>query len=49
MATRILFDLRDADRSDEDNPQLTSYVPSSDLQFVSHTIPMTALHGEINV
>ncbi|KAG1842763.1 hypothetical protein DFJ58DRAFT_731922 [Suillus subalutaceus] len=52
MASRILFDLRDADRSEEDNFQLTSYVPYSDLQFASHNIPMTALtalHNESNV
>ncbi|KAG1883924.1 hypothetical protein F4604DRAFT_228674 [Suillus subluteus] len=52
MASRILFDLRDADRSEEDNFQLTSHVPSSDLQFASHNIPMTALtalHNESNV
>ncbi|KAG1729004.1 hypothetical protein EDB19DRAFT_1913545 [Suillus lakei] len=48
MASRILFDLRDADRS-EDSSQLTSYIPPSNLQFASQTIPMTALHDENNV
>ncbi|KAG2038752.1 hypothetical protein BDR03DRAFT_953441 [Suillus americanus] len=49
MASRILFDLRDADQSKEDHSQLTSHEPSSDLQFASHDIPMTTLHDESNV
>lgn len=48
MASRILFDLRDTDRS-EDGLQLTTHVPPSNLQFVSDTIPMTALHDENDV
>ncbi|KAG1739389.1 uncharacterized protein EDB91DRAFT_380977 [Suillus paluster] len=48
MASRILFDLRHADRSEEDI-QAASYIPSSNLQFASCTIPMTALHDESNI
>ncbi|OJA08734.1 hypothetical protein AZE42_12265 [Rhizopogon vesiculosus] len=46
MASRILFDLRDADRREEDHSQFTPYIPPSHIQFASQTIPMTVLHGE---
>ncbi|KAG0696929.1 hypothetical protein DFH29DRAFT_948983 [Suillus ampliporus] len=49
MASRILFDLREADRNEEDGFQLTSYIPPSNIQFASQPIPMTALHDESNV
>ncbi|KAG2336195.1 hypothetical protein BDR05DRAFT_965319 [Suillus weaverae] len=49
MASRILFDLRNANRGAKDNSQLTSYVPPSNLKFASYNIPMTALHDESNV
>lgn len=47
MASRILFDLRDANR--RENKSLPSCVSSSNLRFASHNIPMTALHNESNV
>ncbi|KAG1785224.1 uncharacterized protein HD556DRAFT_1423877 [Suillus plorans] len=43
MASRILFDLRNADRREEDSYRLASYVPPSNLQFASYNIPMTPL------
>jgi hypothetical protein len=43
MASRILFDLRDADWREDNHSRLTSYVPPSNLQFASHNIPMTSL------
>ncbi|KAG1771891.1 hypothetical protein EV702DRAFT_1201772 [Suillus placidus] len=49
MASRILFDLRNANRGEKDNSQLTSYVPPSNLKFASYNIPMTALRDESNV
>lgn len=42
MASRILFDLRDADGREDSHSRLSSYVPPSNLQFASHTIPMTS-------
>lgn len=51
MASRILFDLRTADRREEDGSRLPSYVPTSNLQFASYNIPMTPLpcHDENNI
>lgn len=44
MASRILFDLRDADWSEDNHSSLASYVPPSNLRFASHNnIPMTSL------
>ncbi|KAG2114365.1 uncharacterized protein F5147DRAFT_679251 [Suillus discolor] len=43
MASRILFDLRTADRREEDSSRLLSYEPPSNLQFASYNIPMTPL------
>lgn len=42
MASRILFDLRDADGREDSHSRLSSYVPPSNLQFASQTIPMTS-------
>lgn len=42
MASRILFDLRDADGREDSHSHVTSYVPPSNLQFASHNIPMTS-------
>lgn len=49
MASRILFDLRTADRREEDGSRLASYVPPSNLQFASYNIPMTPFHDENNI
>ncbi|KAG2047955.1 hypothetical protein BDR06DRAFT_58358 [Suillus hirtellus] len=43
MASRILFDLRTADRREEDSFRLSSYMTPSNLQFASSNIPMTPL------
>ncbi|KAG2139621.1 uncharacterized protein EDB93DRAFT_699590 [Suillus bovinus] len=43
MASRILFDLRDADRFEEEEFRFTSCVSPSNLQFASCNIPMTPL------
>lgn len=42
MASRILFDLRDADGREDSHSSLSSHVPPSNLQFASRNIPMTS-------
>ncbi|KAG1759867.1 hypothetical protein EDD22DRAFT_120543 [Suillus occidentalis] len=42
MASRILFDLRDADGREDSHSRLSSHVPPSNLQFASRNIPMTS-------
>jgi hypothetical protein len=47
MASRILFELRDADKGEELSSEFTSDT-SSHMQFASQTIPMTVLHDKSN-
>jgi len=50
MASRILFELRDADQSEEHlNFQSDSGTSSRTMQFASPTISMIALHDESNI
>jgi hypothetical protein len=47
MASRILFELRDADKGEELSSGFTSGA-SSHMQFASQTIPTAVLHDKSN-
>jgi len=47
MASRILFELRDADRRKEHDYRFAS--DSAQMQFASQTVSMNILHEENNV